>query len=599
MRRFLLLAILMALTMSISAQNDDPHASGYWAVIIDKNNQEVWYKLDSDIINNPEMRTCFVVADTTLADYQNWQGNYPKIPFYFVVDGKHYGGAEDMAEVNYEDPTDNPLFENDNHFFIYADNYYYLGIFTNPETQQQYCYVAQCMIGFGITETPVITYDITDDEAIITATGAGDVRLFLDDKLVENPYTLLRGDEDQTYIFTAQAKRLCERPSEPAMLEITVPARDTTHDTGYWAVIIDKNNQEVWYKLDSDIFNNPEMRTCFVVADTTLADYQNWQGNYPKIPFYFVVDGKHYGGAEDMAEVNYEDPTDNPLFENDNHFFIYADNYYYLGIFTNPETQQQYCYVAQCMIGFGITETPVITYDITDDEAIITATGAGDVRLFLDDKLVENPYTLLRGDEDQTYIFTAQAKRLCERPSEPAMLEITVPARDTTHDTGYWVVLIDKNGNEVWEKLTRQEDSSYRVIVAVDYGTYGGHYNHETGEVGDACFNFSIDGFRYGPENNLEPVTLKNVIPLFIGNNYYNVPIGKYYAFTISQLDDEEWIAWIETASDVDEIGVDGKVVSSVRYYNIMGQEMREANGLTIIVTTYTDGSYDAVKVIK
>ena len=589
----------MALTMSISAQNDDPHASGYWAVIIDKNNQEVWYKLDSDIFNNPEMRTCFVVADTTLADYQNWQGNYPKIPFYFVVDGKHYGGAEDMAEVNYGDPTDNPLFENDNHFFIYADNYYYLGIFTNPETQQQYCYVAQCMIGFGITETPVITYDITDDEAIITATGAGDVRLFLDDKLVENPYTLLRGDEDQTYIFTAQAKRLCERPSEPAMLEITVPARDTTHDTGYWAVIIDKNNQEVWYKLDSDIFNNPEMRTCFVVADTTLADYQNWQGNYPKIPFYFVVDGKHYGGAEDMAEVNYGDPTDNPLFENDNHFFIYADNYYYLGIFTNPETQQQYCYVAQCMIGFGITETPVITYDITDDEAIITATGAGDVRLFLDDKLVENPYTLLRGDEDQTYIFTAQAKRLCERPSEPAMLEITVPARDTTHDTGYWVVLIDKNGNEVWEKLTRQEDSSYRVIVAVDYGTYGGHYNHETGEVGDACFNFSIDGFRYGPENNLEPVTLKNVIPLFIGNNYYNVPIGKYYAFTISQLDDEEWIAWIETASDVDEIGVDGKVVSSVRYYNIMGQEMREANGLTIVVTTYTDGSHDAVKVIK
>ena len=589
----------MALTMSISAQNDDPHASGYWAVIIDKNNQEVWYKLDSDIINNPEMRTCFVVADTTLADYQNWQGNYPKIPFYFVVDGKHYGGAEDMAEVNYGDPTDNPLFENDNHFFIYADNYYYLGIFTNPETQQQYCYVAQCMIGFGNTETPVITYDITDGEAIITATGAGDVRLFLDDKLVENPYTLLRGDEEQTYIFTAQAKRLCERPSEPAMLEITVPARDTTHDTGYWAVIIDKNNQEVWYKLDSDIINNPEMRTCFVVADTTLADYQNWQGNYPKIPFYFVVDGKHYGGAEDMAEVNYGDPTDNPLFENDNHFFIYADNYYYLGIFTNPETQQQYCYVAQCMIGFGNTETPVITYDITDGEAIITATGAGDVRLFLDDKLVENPYTLLRGDEEQTYIFTAQAKRLCERPSEPAMLEITVPARDTTHDTGYWVVLIDKNGNEVWEKLTRQEDSSYRVIVAVDYGTYGGHYNHETGEVGDACFNFSIDGFRYGPENNLEPVTLKNVIPLFIGNNYYNVPIGKYYAFTISQLDDEEWIAWIETASDVDEIGVDGKVVSSVRYYNIMGQEMREANGLTIIVTTYTDGSHDAVKVIK
>jgi hypothetical protein len=48
-----------------------------------------------------------------------------------------------------------------------------------------------------------------------------------------------------------------------------------------------------------------------------------------------------------------------------------------------------------------------------------------------------------------------------------------------------------------------------------------------------------------------------------------------------------------EIINDVD------KVVSSVRYYNIMGQEMKEAHGLTIIVTTYTDGSHSAVKVIK
>ena len=30
-----------------------------------------------------------------------------------------------------------------------------------------------------------------------------------------------------------------------------------------------------------------------------------------------------------------------------------------------------------------------------------------------------------------------------------------------------------------------------------------------------------------------------------------------------------------------------------------MGQEMKEANGITIVVTTYTDGSHSAVKVIK
>ena len=51
---------------------------------------------------------------------------------------------------------------------------------------------------------------------------------------------------------------------------------------------------------------------------------------------------------------------------------------------------------------------------------------------------------------------------------------------------------------------------------------------------------------------------------------------------------------------DVEEIINDtNKVVAGVRYYNIMGQEMKEANGITIVVTTYTDGSHSAVKVIK
>ena len=50
----------------------------------------------------------------------------------------------------------------------------------------------------------------------------------------------------------------------------------------------------------------------------------------------------------------------------------------------------------------------------------------------------------------------------------------------------------------------------------------------------------------------------------------------------------------------VEELITDtNKVVAGVRYYNIMGQEMKEANGLTIVVTTYTDGSHSAVKILK
>ena len=42
-----------------------------------------------------------------------------------------------------------------------------------------------------------------------------------------------------------------------------------------------------------------------------------------------------------------------------------------------------------------------------------------------------------------------------------------------------------------------------------------------------------------------------------------------------------------------------GKTVSNVRYFNMAGQEMTEANGMTIVVTTYTDGTTSAVKVVK
>ena len=50
-------------------------------------------------------------------------------------------------------------------------------------------------------------------------------------------------------------------------------------------------------------------------------------------------------------------------------------------------------------------------------------------------------------------------------------------------------------------------------------------------------------------------------------------------------------------------VGVDelmaGKAVAGVRYFNLAGQEMAQPSGLTIQVTTYTDGTTSAVKVVK
>ena len=54
----------------------------------------------------------------------------------------------------------------------------------------------------------------------------------------------------------------------------------------------------------------------------------------------------------------------------------------------------------------------------------------------------------------------------------------------------------------------------------------------------------------------------------------------------------------VEQYTGINEMNA-GKAVAGVRYFNVAGQEMTEANGLTIVVTTYTDGTTSATKVVK
>ena len=79
---------------------------------------------------------------------------------------------------------------------------------------------------------------------------------------------------------------------------------------------------------------------------------------------------------------------------------------------------------------------------------------------------------------------------------------------------------------------------------------------------------------------------------------------GKYrveaYAVADGKLPSEE-IAYefvVAPVTGIEEM-MNGKTVAGVRYFNMAGQEMQQANGLTIVVTTYTDGTTSAAKVMK
>ena len=59
-----------------------------------------------------------------------------------------------------------------------------------------------------------------------------------------------------------------------------------------------------------------------------------------------------------------------------------------------------------------------------------------------------------------------------------------------------------------------------------------------------------------------------------------------------------EFTVDFDSSSGLNEMAT-SKQVASVRYYNMTGQEVQQANGLTIVVTTYTDGSTSADKIVK
>ena len=114
-----------------------------------------------------------------------------------------------------------------------------------------------------------------------------------------------------------------------------------------------------------------------------------------------------------------------------------------------------------------------------------------------------------------------------------------------------------------------------------------------------------INGVQYGPEayealTEDEQFGNANHHELFEGTEHFAVLSGYWY--TIGVIADCEtgnfYMLIFRGFAGVEELNAD-KTVAGVRYFNMAGQEMQQANGLTIVVVTYTDGTTSATKVVK
>ena len=255
-----------------------------------------------------------------------------------------------------------------------------------------------------------------------------------------------------------------------------------------------------------------------------------------------------------------------------------------------------------------VTEAPTINWN--PETFTVEAVGNGEVLMYVDGELVANPYTFDQTDVEMTYTVTATAQEPGKEISDVATLTVTVPAKEVTpvdpddHTVGYWLVMLDKNNNPVWYKLNMGE-GGYQTSVSLNYEVYG-RYNHDTGYRGDVPFYFVVNNVVMGADEDMRETlmgSMENTLgnPLFADAEYdYCVPVGYNYVLGIYENLDGEMFVYCAQAgyTGVDEL-MNGKAVAGVRYFNMAGQEMTEANGVTIVVTTYTDGTTSAVKVMK
>ena len=181
-------------------------------------------------------------------------------------------------------------------------------------------------------------------------------------------------------------------------------------------------------------------------------------------------------------------------------------------------------------------------------------------------------------------------------PAVPANPEVT-EFFDSGSEEGYTrldfnINLLDVDGNPLdADCLTYSIFTDNDQLFTFDYDTYGSNNGFDT-DVTEIPYGYSGYDFYLRRVYFYRTNTGDN--PLF------NWRIGMQLNYTVDGITNKSDIVYLNVYphTAVDEIAA-GKTVAGVRYYNMAGQEMAQPSGLTIAVTTYSDGTTRAAKVIK
>lgn len=181
-------------------------------------------------------------------------------------------------------------------------------------------------------------------------------------------------------------------------------------------------------------------------------------------------------------------------------------------------------------------------------------------------------------------------------PAVPANPEVT-DFFDSGREDGFTrldfnINLFDVEGNPLnSDYLTYSIYVDNDELLTFDYDTYGANNGFDTDMTeipyGYSGYDFYLRRVYFYRTNEGD-------------NPFFTWRIGIQVHYTVEGVRNSSDIVYLEVyePSAVSEMA-GGKEVSAVRYFNMAGQELSQPQGLTIQVTTFTDGTTMATKVIK
>ena len=190
--------------------------------------------------------------------------------------------------------------------------------------------------------------------------------------------------------------------------------------------------------------------------------------------------------------------------------------------------------------------------------------------------------------------WTVMGEAVPAVPANPEVLEFF----DCGDESGYTrfdfnIILEDVDGNPLNpDCLTYSLFTDQDQLFTFDYETYGLNNGFDT-DMTEIPYGFS--GYDFYLRRVYFYRTNMGENPMF------NWRIGIQLNYTVGDVTNKSDIVYLEVyphPSAVNEVN-EVKSVASVRYFNLAGQEMAQPSGLTIQMTTYSDGTTSAAKVIK